>query len=106
MGFNSISAGSVTTFDMIQYRLDQSLSPGNEQAFYFGSSAADNQGTRNYMGAKDPAIDAMITAILEAREQSDCRSGGPSARSGADVRASTQFRSTARSSNGSPDGIG
>ena len=26
-------------------------------------------GTRNYMGAKDPAIDAMIAAMLEARER-------------------------------------
>ncbi len=56
-------------FDAVQYRLDQSLSPGNEQAFYFGSSAADSQGTRNYMGAKGPAIDAMIAAILEARSK-------------------------------------
>ncbi len=55
-------------FDMIQNRWDQSLSPGNEQSFYWGSEAADNQGTRNYMGAKDPAIDALITAMLEARE--------------------------------------
>jgi peptide/nickel transport system substrate-binding protein len=53
---------------MIQNRWDQSLSPGNEQSFYWGSEAADRQGTRNYMGAKDPAIDAMIAAILEARE--------------------------------------
>jgi peptide/nickel transport system substrate-binding protein len=55
-------------FDMIQNRWDQSLSPGNEQSFYWGSEAADNQGTRNYMGAKDPAIDALIAALLEARE--------------------------------------
>ena len=55
-------------FDMIQNRWDQSLSPGNEQYFYWGSEAADNQGTRNYMGAKDPAIDALIAAMLEARE--------------------------------------
>jgi peptide/nickel transport system substrate-binding protein len=55
-------------FDMIENRWDQSLSPGNEQAFYWGSEAADHQGTRNYMGAKDPAIDAMIAALLEARE--------------------------------------
>ena len=55
-------------FDMIQNRWDQSLSPGNEQSFYWGSEAADLQGTRNYMGARDPAIDAMIAAILEARE--------------------------------------
>jgi peptide/nickel transport system substrate-binding protein len=57
-------------FDMIQNRWDQSLSPGNEQFFYWGSEAADNQGTRNYMGAKDPAIDALIAAMLEAREHS------------------------------------
>lgn len=56
-------------FDMIPNRWDQSLSPGNEQAFYWGSEAADNQGTRNYMGARNPAIDAMIAAMLEAREQ-------------------------------------
>lgn len=56
-------------FDMIQNRWDQSLSPGNEQYFYWGSAAADTQGTRNYMGAKDPAIDAMIAAMLEARER-------------------------------------
>jgi peptide/nickel transport system substrate-binding protein len=55
-------------FDMIPNRWDQSLSPGNEQAFYWGSAAADNPGTRNYMGAKDPAVDATITALLEARE--------------------------------------
>ena len=56
-------------FDMIHNRWDQSLSPGNEQWFYWGSEAADHQGTRNYMGAKDPAIDATIAALLEARER-------------------------------------
>ena len=55
-------------FDMIQNRWDQSLSPGNEQSFYWGSQAADTLGTRNYMGARDPAIDAMIAALLEARD--------------------------------------
>jgi peptide/nickel transport system substrate-binding protein len=54
-------------FDMIPNRWDQSLSPGNEQSFYWGSQAADIKGTRNYMGAKDPAIDAMIAALLAAR---------------------------------------
>jgi peptide/nickel transport system substrate-binding protein len=55
-------------FDIIQNRWDQSLSPGNEQSFYWGSEAADIQGTRNYMGAKDPAIDVLIAALLQARE--------------------------------------
>ncbi len=54
-------------FDMIPNRWDQSLSPGNEQSFYWGSRAADIQGTRNYMGARNPAIDAMIAALLAAR---------------------------------------
>jgi peptide/nickel transport system substrate-binding protein len=58
-------------FDMIQNRWDQSLSPGNEQSFYWGSEAADIPGTRNYMGAKNPAIDAMIAAMLAARERPD-----------------------------------
>jgi peptide/nickel transport system substrate-binding protein len=56
-------------FDMIQNRWDQSLSPGNEQSFYWGSEAADVPGTRNYMGAKDPAIDGLIATLLEARER-------------------------------------
>ena len=56
-------------FDMLQNRWDQSLSPGNEQAFYFGSQAADIPGTRNYMGAKEPAIDALIATLLEERER-------------------------------------
>jgi peptide/nickel transport system substrate-binding protein len=58
-------------FDMIHNVWDQSLSPGNEQAFYWGSAAADSPGTRNYMGAKNPAIDAMIAAILRATERTD-----------------------------------
>jgi peptide/nickel transport system substrate-binding protein len=53
-------------FDMIPYRWDQSLSPGNEQAFYWGSAAAREDGTRNYMGVQSPAIDAMIAALLKA----------------------------------------
>ncbi|WP_322517015.1 extracellular solute-binding protein [Rhodopseudomonas palustris] len=55
-------------FDMIPNRWDQSLSPGNEQYFYWGAEAADTNGTRNYMGVKDPAVDAMIAAMIAARE--------------------------------------
>ena len=58
-------------FDMMQYRWEQSLSPGNEQSFYWGSAAADEPGSRNYMGVRSPAIDAMIEAMLRARERSD-----------------------------------
>jgi peptide/nickel transport system substrate-binding protein len=58
-------------YDMIQYRWEQSLSPGNEQAFYWGSEAADQQGTRNYMGVRSKGIDAMIAAMLKATERDD-----------------------------------
>ncbi len=58
-------------FDMIQYRWDESLSPGNEQAFYWGSASADEQGSRNYMGVRSAAVDAMIAAMLKAEQRAD-----------------------------------
>ncbi len=56
-------------FDMIENRWDQSLSPGNEQTLYWSSAAADAPGSRNYMGMRSPAADAMIAALLHARER-------------------------------------
>jgi peptide/nickel transport system substrate-binding protein len=58
-------------FDMIQARWDESLSPGNEQAFYWSSAAAESNGSRNYMGFKSPAADAMIAALLKAETRAD-----------------------------------
>ena len=58
-------------FDMIEYRWEQSLSPGNEQSVYWGSAAADEPGSRNYMGVRSAAIDAMIAAVLRARARAD-----------------------------------
>ena len=58
-------------FDMIENRWEQSLSPGNEQSFYWGSAAADEDGSRNYMGVRSAAADAMIAAMLRARERAD-----------------------------------
>ncbi len=58
-------------FDMIQNRWDQSLSPGNEQAFYWSSEAADSNGSRNYMGVKSAAADALIAHLVNARERAD-----------------------------------
>jgi peptide/nickel transport system substrate-binding protein len=58
-------------FDMIEYRWEQSLSPGNEQSFYYGSASAGEDGSRNYMGVKSEAIDAMIAAMLRARDDGD-----------------------------------
>ncbi|MFG1479030.1 extracellular solute-binding protein [Xanthobacter sp. V4C-4] len=56
-------------FDMVPFIWGQSLSPGNEQAFYFGSAAADTPGTRNYMGARNPAVDAAIAALIDASDE-------------------------------------
>ncbi len=53
-------------FDMIPYDWYTSLSPGNEQKYYWGSEAAGTPGARNYPGIKSPAMDAMITHLLNA----------------------------------------
>lgn len=58
-------------FDMTYYERGASLSPGNEQRYYFGSASADEPGTRNYMGMKNPAADAMIDAMLNAPSNDD-----------------------------------
>nr|WP_235915806.1 extracellular solute-binding protein [Thalassovita mangrovi] len=58
-------------FDMIRLRRDLSLSPGNEQRYYWGSAGADLDGTRNLAGVKNPAIDAMIDTMLTARSSDD-----------------------------------
>ncbi|MCA0872893.1 extracellular solute-binding protein [Seohaeicola saemankumensis] len=58
-------------FDMTPYRRDLSLSPGNEQKYYWGSDGVDTPGTRNLMGAQNPAIDAMIDTMLAATSRED-----------------------------------
>lgn len=58
-------------FDVIQWTYSASLSPGNEQNFRWSSEAADNPGTWNFAGAKDPAIDGLIEAILAARTREE-----------------------------------
>ena len=58
-------------FDLTYFRRSLSLSPGNEQRFYWGSAAADQDGSRNLMGAKSPAVDAMIDAMLSAESNDD-----------------------------------
>ncbi len=53
-------------FDVIVGGVQNSLSPGNEQAEYWGSESADRPGSRNYGGVKDPAIDKLIETIIAA----------------------------------------
>nr|WP_247876696.1 extracellular solute-binding protein [Ochrobactrum sp. CM-21-5] len=56
-------------YDMILGALSGSLSPGNEQWRRWGSASRDVQGSFNYPGVADPAVDAMIEALLAARSR-------------------------------------
>ena len=58
-------------YDMIPATWFNSLSPGNEQMLYFGSTGRTVPGTRNYPGIADPAIDNAITAMLNATARED-----------------------------------
>lgn len=60
-----------TDFDMIVGSFGQSSSPGNEQREFWGSEAADQPGSRNLIGIKDPAIDKLVELLIQApdREQ-------------------------------------
>lgn len=56
-------------FDMTMLTRGQSLSPGNEQRSYWGSRAADEPGSQNYIGIKHPAVDALIEKIIAAPDR-------------------------------------
>ncbi len=60
-----------TTFDydMTDNEWRASLSPGNEQSFRWSLKAADNEGSYNFAGVKNPAVDAMIKALLAAKNR-------------------------------------
>lgn len=56
-------------YDMIPVAWFNSLSPGNEQKFYFGSEGRTKEGTRNYPGIADPRVDAAIDAMFRAKDR-------------------------------------
>jgi microcin C transport system substrate-binding protein len=56
-------------FDMTIGNWGQSLSPGNEQREFWGSPAADAPGSRNTIGIKNPAVDALIEKVIFARDR-------------------------------------
>ncbi|MFY9287232.1 MAG: extracellular solute-binding protein [Alphaproteobacteria bacterium] len=58
-------------FDVTTGKWINSLSPGNEQIFFWSSNAADQPGSRNYPGVKDPVVDALVTAIPAAATRED-----------------------------------
>ena len=56
-------------FDMITDVWGESLSPGNEQREFWGSQSADVPGSRNSIGIKNPAVDALIEKVIFATDR-------------------------------------
>ena len=56
-------------YDMIRFTYPSSLSPGNEQNNRWASANVGNPGAFNFAAAADPAIDAMIEALLAAKDR-------------------------------------
>jgi microcin C transport system substrate-binding protein len=56
-------------FDMGVESFGQSQSPGNEQVGYWHSSTADQEGSNNVIGIKDPAVDALVNSVIYAADR-------------------------------------
>jgi microcin C transport system substrate-binding protein len=58
-------------YDIIVASWGQSLSPGNEQRDFWSSAAADQPGSRNLIGIKNPAIDTLIERVIFTKDRDD-----------------------------------
>jgi len=58
-------------YDIVVATFAQSDSPGNEQRDYWGSEAADREGSMNLIGIKDPAIDKLIDHVIFAKDREE-----------------------------------
>jgi len=58
-------------FDIVIASWGESLSPGNEQRDFWGSQAADIPGSRNIVGIKNPAVDALINRVIFAKSREE-----------------------------------
>ncbi|MEM1376880.1 MAG: extracellular solute-binding protein [Pseudomonadota bacterium] len=58
-------------YDMTAGSLSASLSPGAEQVWRWGTQSVEPEGTFNFAGANDEAIDALIEEIVDARARED-----------------------------------
>jgi len=56
-------------FDMIVHSFPESQSPGNEQLEYWGSESANQNGSRNVIGIRNPAVDALVGRIIKAGDR-------------------------------------
>jgi len=58
-------------YDVIVGNFAQSQSPGNEQRDFWGSEAADREGSTNLIGIKDKAIDKLIDHVIFAKDREE-----------------------------------
>lgn len=56
-------------FDMMVHAIPQSESPGNEQLSFWGSEAAETEGSRNLIGIKNPVIDKLIEYVINTKDR-------------------------------------
>jgi microcin C transport system substrate-binding protein len=56
-------------FDVVMQVWPQTLSPGNEQRGYWSSAYADQPGSPNVLGLKDPVVDALVEQIVAAPDR-------------------------------------
>jgi microcin C transport system substrate-binding protein len=54
-------------FDMISHLWSNSLSPGNEHVYFFSQKTADQKGSSNYIGVKDPVLEALSLKVANAK---------------------------------------
>jgi microcin C transport system substrate-binding protein len=62
---------NVFDYDIVVGNFAQSDSPGNEQRSFWGSEAADRQGSMNLIGIKDPAVDKLVDRIIFAKDRKE-----------------------------------
>ncbi|WP_292935499.1 extracellular solute-binding protein [Noviherbaspirillum sp.] len=58
-------------FDMTSIRFPDTNSPGNEMFDMFSSKAADEKGSNNAWGLKDPAVDKLVAGLVFAETRKD-----------------------------------
>lgn len=58
-------------FDMTSIRFGDTISPGNEMFDMFGSQAADQNGSSNMWGLKDPEVDKLVSQLVVAETRQD-----------------------------------
>jgi microcin C transport system substrate-binding protein len=58
-------------YDVITHVFSSSQSPGNEQVHRFSSQSADEPGSDNMIGLKDPAVDALLEQMLKVGNKKD-----------------------------------